>query len=178
MLQPIKKDFFAFRNGIVAQRLRDAGDPHHIIMGCQLADVTAIAAHYEKNVVLAQALWGEVQHRECRLAASMLYPVEEMTIYTALAWCRNVESEEEADVLCHRLLRHLPCATQLWQQLHKSPQPLVKYTAWRLLLNLLLMGKTEITSEMQSLVAKEIHNTPAPSQQVLKSIAIEIALAL
>ena len=42
MLQEIKKEFFAHRNGVVADTLRRAGDPHSMIMGCQFADVVAI----------------------------------------------------------------------------------------------------------------------------------------
>ena len=40
----IRKEFFAFRNGIIADKLRKAGDPHGMIMGCLLVDVQGIAA--------------------------------------------------------------------------------------------------------------------------------------
>ena len=38
----IRREFFAFRNGIVADKLRKAGDPHPVMMGCLLVDVQAI----------------------------------------------------------------------------------------------------------------------------------------
>ncbi len=143
MIQKIRKEFFAYRNGVVAEQLRAAGDPHTIIMGCQLADVFTITNRYEKDARLAQALWDDSQHRECRMAATMLYPIEQFDIATALAWCNSVENVEIADVLCHRLLRHLDYAPQLWQQLNDSTLPLVRYTAFRLLLNLLNMNRIE-----------------------------------
>ena len=43
-LRGIRKEFFAFRNGIVADKLRKAGDPHSMIMGCLLVDISGIAA--------------------------------------------------------------------------------------------------------------------------------------
>lgn len=174
MLQKIRKEFFAYRNGIIAEQLRTAGDPHTMIMGCQLADVIAIAAHYEKNTALAQALWNDEHHRECRLAAPMLYPIDQFSQQTALAWCQSVESVEIADVLCHRLLRHMPCAQQLWQQLRDSDSPLVRYTAWRLLLNLTLLNKVEKTTQLRSLVEQELATAQPPLLQVLQSIKEEL----
>ena len=173
MIQSLKKEFFAYRNGIVAEQLRAAGDPHTVIMGCQLADVIAIASRYEKDARLAQALWDDTQHRECRMAATMLYPIEDFDMATALAWCHSVESTEIADILCHRLLRHLDYAPQLWQQLHNSNEPLAKYTAYRLLLNLLL-NRIEKNTELRSTVKKDLQTASPPLRQVLESIIEEM----
>jgi len=174
MEKQIRKEFFAYRNGIIADQLKAAGDPHTMIMGCQLADVIAITNQYEKSAELAQALWNDKNHRECRMAATMLYPVEEFSLETALAWCKSVESVEIADVLCHRLLRHLDYAPQLWEQLRDSKLPLVKYTAWRLALNLLMMNRIEKTDDIRMMVDKELATAQPPLQQVLKSIEEEL----
>lgn len=174
MLQQLKKEFFAYRNGVVAEQLKAADDPHQVIMGCQLADVIAITSRYEKNVRLAQALWDDNQHRECRLAATMLYPIEDFDMATALSWCNSVESVEIADVLCHRLLRHLNYAPQLWHQLRNSDMPMTRYTALRLLLNLLLMNRIEKNTELRDMVMEELKNSQAPLKLVLESIAEEI----
>ena len=174
MTQDIRKEFFAYRNGIIAEQLRAAGDPHTMIMGCQLADVIAITSRYEKNAALAQELWDDEKHRECRMAATMLYPTENFDIETAVAWCQNVESVEIADVLCHRLLRHLPYAVELWKQLLTCDKELVQYTAWRLLLNLLIMNRIEKTDGLRSVVEKELKSAQPPLRQVLESIAEEL----
>ncbi len=174
MIREVKKEFFAYRNGIIAEQLRAAGDPHTMIMGCQLTDVIAIAEHYEKSAELAQALWNDVNHRECRMAATMLYPTENFDIETAVAWCQNVESVEIADVLCHRLLRHLPYAKVLWEQLIACDKKIVRYTAWRLLLNLLIMNRIEKTDGLRSMVEKELKSAQPPLRQVLESIAEEL----
>lgn len=174
MTQKIKKEFFAYRNGIVAEQLRAAGDPHPMIMGCQLPDVIAIAGHYQKSAELAQALWDDVQHRECRLAATMLYPIEEFSLKTALTWCHSVETTEIADVLCHRLLRHTAYANELWEQLRDSDKPMTQYTAWRLLLNLLLMNRTEKTSMLRAVVESELSTAQPPLRQVVESVYEEL----
>lgn len=174
MTQYIRKEFFGYRNGIVAEQLRAAGDPHTMIMGCQVADVIAITSRYEKSATLAQELWDDVHHRECRMAATMLYPTEDFKTETALAWCENVESVEIADVLCHRLLRHLPYAVELWEQLLACDKKLVRYTAWRLLLNLLIMNRIERIDELRSMVEKELKSAQPPLRQVLESIVEEL----
>ena len=174
MIQEVRKEFFAYRNGIIAEQLRAAGDPHTMIMGCQLADIIAITSRYEKNTALAQELWDDEKHRECRMAATMLYPAEEFKMETAIAWCLSVESVEIADVLCHRLLRHLPYAIELWKQLLACDEKLVRYTAWRLLLNLLIMNRIEKTDELRSIVDKELETVQPPLRQVLESIDEEL----
>lgn len=174
MIQEIRKEFFVYRNGIVAEQLRAAGDPHKVIMGCQLADVITIASRYVKEAKLAQALWDDTQHRECRMAATMLYPLEDFSIETALSWCHGVESVEIADVLCHRLLRHLNYAPAIFEQLRNSDQPLTRYTAWRLALNLLMMNRIEKTNELKTIVEQALNNAKQPLQQVLESIMEEL----
>ena len=174
MTQDIRKEFFAYRNGIVAEQLRAAGDPHTMIMGCQLVDVIAIAKRYEKNAELAQELWNNMNHRECRMAATMLYPTEDFKMETALAWCQNVESVEIADVLCHRLLRHLPYANELWEQLIACDKKLVRYTAWRLLLNLMMMSRVEKTNELRAMVENELKSVQPPIQSLLQRIVEEL----
>ena len=164
MTQDLKKEFFAYRNGIIAEQLRAAGDPHTMIMGCQLADIIAIASH----------LWDDEQHRECRLAATMLYPIEDFSCETAMSWCNSVESVEVADVLCHRLLRHLDYAPALFDQLRQSDTILVRYTAWRLALNLLIINKIAKTNELRAMVEKELETAQPPLRQVLESIAEEL----
>lgn len=174
MKQDIRKEFFAYRNGIVAEQLRAAGDPHTMIMGCQLVDVIAIAKRYEKNAELAQELWDDVNHRECRMAATMLYPIEDFKMETALAWCESVESVEIADVLCHRLLRHLPYAKELWAQLLVCDKKLVRYIAWRLLLNLMMMSRIEKTNELRAMVENELKSVQPPIKSLLQRILEEL----
>ncbi len=172
-VQQIKKDFYAYRNGIVADTLRKHGDSHRYIMGCQLTDVMAVAANYESSLALASKLWDDVDHRECRMIAPMLCPPNEFNSETAVVWCRSVENNEIADVLCHRLLRKLPYAVDLYKQLANSESDQVRYVAFRLLLNLILLGKVEPSAQIKAIVEAEQPTASPALAAVLNSIVEE-----
>ena len=176
----IRKEFFAFRNGIVADKLRKAGDPHHIIMGCLLVDIQAIAQRQREALdsnsrlaELAEELWQDTQSRECRLAAPMLYPPQSMTLEHALRWCETVETVEVADNLCHKLLRHIPEAEGLFQRLIAVEQPLMRYTGYRLLLNLLLLCKVRPNDALKRTVEAEARQAEQPLASLLNDILEE-----
>lgn len=181
ILREIRKEFFAFRNGIIADKLRKAGDPHSMIMGCLLVDVIAIAQRSrqaindEENLAaIAQELWNDTNSRECRLAAPMLYPIRLMTNDMARQWCETVETVEVADNLCHKLLRQLPDAGSLFRQLIGDEHPLVKYTGYRLMLNLLLLGKEPSSATLKTIVEAEAKQAQQPLKSLLKDILEEL----
>ncbi|MDD7342858.1 MAG: DNA alkylation repair protein [Bacteroidales bacterium] len=169
-LKSIRKEFYAYRNGIVADALRKGGDPHQLIMGCQLTDIINITSAYGKDRTLANALWADTKHRECRLAAPMICPAEHMTIADAEEWSRSVACVEEADVICHRLLRHLPYAMQLFHILAADGEPMVRYVAFRLLLNLVVSGKVTADAQLKAMVEAESPNASAQLRPVLNSL--------
>ena len=178
ILRGIRKEFFAFRNGIIADKLRKAGDPHHMIMGCLLVDIIGIVSRVRETIgdktqmaAIASELWSDTNSRECRLAAPMLYPAESMTPDLALQWCESVETTEVADNLCHKLLRHLDFADALFRQLITQDQPLIKYTGYRLLLNLIVMGKVQLNDSLRAIVEHEANQTAqGPIASLLKDI--------
>jgi len=180
-IREIRKEFFAFRNGIVADKLRKAGDPHGMIMGCLLVDITGIAQRTRETVdskeqlaAIASELWSDTNSRECRLAAPMLYPAEEMSQELAMQWCENVETMEVADNLCHKLLRHINDADALFRQLIAQDSPLVKYTGYRLLLNLLLLGKVQPTASLKAIVENEAERAESLLKPLLRDILEEL----
>lgn len=180
ILREIRKEFFAFRNGIVADKLRKAGDPHTMIMGCLLVDISAIAARFRNDIDdkqqlqdIATQLWSDTNSRECRLAAPMLYPAELMTLELALQWCHTVETVEVADNLCHKLLRHIDNSDTLFRQLISDDNPLIKYTGYRLLLNLLLLGKIQPTAPLQLIISNEAQHAQGTLAALLQDLLQE-----
>ena len=158
----IRKEFFAFRNGIIADKLRRAGDPHTIIMGCLLVDVINIAKKFRDDIhdskeraALAQELWNDTLSRECRLAAPMIYPPELMTHDLAMAWCQSIETVEVADNLCHKLLRHAS-------------------DGYRLLLNLLLLGKAQPCEALKKAVNDDLSSAQPPLTSLLQDVMEEL----
>lgn len=146
----LKKEFFARRNGVLADAMRRNGDPHAFIMGCMLSDIIEVASRIAPNAGLSRELWRDRSHRECRLVAPMLFPRDEMTDEEARRWALDVQTEEEVDVLCHRLLRHLPCAAPIALELIDNDAPLVAYTGWRLVANLLAATADPLPPALQS----------------------------
>lgn len=173
IIRNTRKQFFAYRNGIIADSLRKNGDPHSMIMGCQMTDVAQISAGIEPSKEIAEAFWADTKHRECRMIAPMLYPAADMDKATALQWAKNVECEEIADVLCHRLLRKLPFAAEIAMELKNSAEPMAIYTGFRLLLNLVLMNKVEKTDSLKAELEKEKENAPQKAQPIIGSILEE-----
>ena len=161
-LKAIRKEFFAFRNGIIANKLRDAGDPHAIIMGCLLVDIVGITSRARERIgneidlaTVAQEMWNDTNSRECRLAAPMLFPPGLMSGQLALTWCQDIESTEIADNLCHKLLRHIADSQEVMSQLITQEDTMAKYTGYRLMLNLILLGRLESTPTFRAIVERE-----------------------
>ncbi len=140
-MQTLKRHFFAMRNGIIADTLRRAGSPYHIIFGLNLPQLVEIAAVTPHSVELSDALHANSSTRCSRLMAPMIHPVEAMTEEKAMQWMSDALCAEEADILCHRLLRKLPFASSLVSKaLSPGSGDRLTYTGLRLLANLRAIG--------------------------------------
>ncbi|MGN1238657.1 MAG: DNA alkylation repair protein, partial [Muribaculaceae bacterium] len=98
-LKDIKQQFFTYRNGILADRLRSAGDCHSVIFGLNLPQIADIAKMAGTDKTLAEQLWDNTTTRESRLIAPMIYPREQFCIAMAREWIESVENTEVADIL-------------------------------------------------------------------------------
>lgn len=122
-MKEAKHLFMTFRNGIVADTLRNAGMPYKIIFGLQLPQISNTAQNLrekftpEETAALASALWEDRNVRESRLLACYLFPADALSIEDARRLAEDVQTNEEADILCFRLLRRLPFAGSLAESL-------------------------------------------------------------
>lgn len=136
-MQAVKRHFFAMRNGIIADTLRQAGSPFRFIFGLNIPQLAETAEMTGKNRDLAEELWANSTTRESMLLAPMLMPADSFSMDDALRWTSAIPAPEIADVLCHRLLRHLSYAPELAEELTSDPTDDMRcYTAGRLALNL------------------------------------------
>lgn len=124
MLKAIKHDFMAYRNGIVADTLRKAGDPHPIIFGLQLPQIASIASGLPKDAALAKTLWDDRNVRESRLLACRIYPPMELDLEKAMDMIKDIRSREEADILTFYLLRHTGLMSEILDNLSKESEEL------------------------------------------------------
>lgn len=115
--------FFAMRNGIVADAFRKAADPHRMVFGLQITQLSDIARRIGMpDHDLATQLWNERDCRESRLLACWLFDTAalEADDKLAMALACDVQSREEADILVFRQLRRLSTAPRLLQSLREA----------------------------------------------------------
>ena len=70
-IREIKKQFRLFMNGVVSQSMREKGLDYKLNFGIELPRLKEIAAKFEQNHEVAQALWKE-NIRECKILAGLL----------------------------------------------------------------------------------------------------------
>ncbi len=134
LLASIRKEFYALRNGMIADTLRKGGLEQKYIFGLQLPQIKGIAEKFrlqenEEAATIARNLWGDRECREARLLACHLMPAALMADEEAMEWAEDVATREEADILAFRLLRYHPSAAKIANALEAEEDPLKKYTA-------------------------------------------------
>lgn len=171
-IQDIKQKLFAYRNGVVADSLRKSGDPHHIIFGLLLPQLSEISLQIGKDKTLASELWRQSTSRECRLLAPMIYPPEELTIDEGKMLISEAVNKEEINILCFKLLSRTSLAQDLAKDLIQcsSENETFAYAAPRLILNLLTQGKIRDKSEALQWLEPLCESPSTSVQQLIKQI--------
>lgn len=108
-LKDIKTQLRLSMNGAVSQSMREKGLVYKLNLGVELPRIKGIAAAYEKNHTLAQALWKE-DIRECKILAGLLQPVETFLPEIADIWIDTMPTVEIAELTSMNLFQHLPYA--------------------------------------------------------------------
>ena len=121
-MQNIRKLFFTYRNGVVADALKSAGDPHRMIFGLQLPQLSQIAREVseslgeEEKSELARSLWAEKDCRESRLLAAYLFDPSKLDRGEATSLLDGCLNHEEIDILVFRCLRNHPEAVAIKEE--------------------------------------------------------------
>ena len=170
-LKDIKQQFFTYRNGMLADLLRSSGDTHKVIFGLNLPQIIEIARIAGKDTTLAEQLWNNINTRESRLIAPMIYPIECFSIEKAHEWINSIESTEVADILCHKLLRYCNYAEELYISYSNSPSDILRYFALRLAQNLLVRDININRATLYRIANSEINRNVA----ITKTLALELA---
>jgi 3-methyladenine DNA glycosylase AlkD len=105
-LKNIKTEFRLSMNGPISQSMREKGYRYKVNFGVELPRIIEIASHYTKDYHLAIALWKE-DIRECKIAASLLMPIETFPIDVAEIWVGQIDNIEIAELTVMNLFQHL-----------------------------------------------------------------------
>lgn len=154
------------RNGVVADALRRRNPAYRVIFGLNLPQLAEIAAGVGEDADFARELHADTRTRESQLLAPMVFPAGEMDEREALEWMGAVTDTEVADVMCHRLLRRLPCARALAIAGVGSESEMMRYTGLRLWRNLL----PGLADEAEECARREL----ARGCQLTKGLALNI----
>lgn len=168
----IKKRLYAMRNGIVADTLRSAGSPYRVIFGLNLPQITEIAKEIAQSVEIAEELRANADSRECQLLAPVIYPADRLSMEDAEIWVSETKSQEAADILCMKLLRHTPYALQLVERFITSTSAPERYTALRLLFYFL----PATIEKAKDYASREFERDEPLTKSIAYSILDEIAL--
>lgn len=136
-LQQVKRRFFALRNGALGEIMRRQGADYKIIFGLNIPQLAEIAEQTPHDAILAQELWDNKTTRESQLLAPMIFPKDQFTIEIARQWANSISTAEVADILCHKLLKHMDYAIEFADELITADRSISRYLALRLLFNLL-----------------------------------------
>lgn len=110
-IKEIKGQFRLYMNGVVSQSMREKGLAYKLNFGIEVPRIKEIAAKYEKDHELAQALWKE-NIRECKILAGLLQPVESFYPEIADIWIEDICYPEIAELTCLNLFQYLPYASE------------------------------------------------------------------
>ena len=148
-VRQIKAQLRLFMNGVLSQSLHEKGIKYRLIFGVELPRLKEIAAGYEQNHDLAQALWKE-DIRECKILAAYLQPAESFDAELADFWMESIGNTELADYVCMALFRRLPYASQKAFQWMASENRMEAYTGFRLMSHLFTLYGAEMNERSRN----------------------------
>lgn len=137
ILADIKKEFYTYRNGIVADALRKQGSPYKFIFGLNLPQLTEIAAHLEQSVEFAKLMLNNYTTRESQILASLILPKGIVDLRFALEWISKCKSQEAIDIFCLKQLSDKNLISKITDECCNSESDLMRYAALRLMFKIL-----------------------------------------
>ena len=127
-------------NGMVSQSMREKGMEYKLNFGIEYPRIKEIAAGYEPDHELAQALWKE-NIRECKILAGLLQP--EDTFYPEIAdiWIEGMDYPELAEYTVMNLFQRLPYASEVVFRWMADEREMFQLCGFLLMARLLMKGE-------------------------------------
>ena len=139
-IKDIKSKFRLFMNGMVSQSMREKGMEYKLNFGIVYPRIKEIAAGYEPDHELAQALWKE-NIRECKILAGLLQPAD--TFYQEIAdiWIEGMDYPELAEYTVMNLFQRLPYASEVVFRWMADEREMFQLCGFLLMARLLMKGE-------------------------------------
>lgn len=168
-IQTIKRRFFAFRNGVIADNLRKSGSSFRIIFGLNLPQLKEIAAEISENAGIALQLWHNSTTRESMLLAPMIFPIGDLTDDIAEQFIESTPDAEVADILCHFLLKRADYR-KIISDYADSENPMARYISIRLAWQLRRSDKSIAKTLAKNELARNETLTSRIARQLLDEV--------
>lgn len=127
-------------NADLSNSMRAHGVIYKLNFGVPAPRMRLISESFDKNVDDATYLWNE-DVRESKILATYLFPKESMTLELAQQWAGQIKYTEIADQITMNLFSQLSYADVLVDTLLQSKEVMLRYTAYRLQIRLLMQGQ-------------------------------------
>lgn len=127
-------------NGMVSQSMREKGMEYKLNFGIEYPRIKEIAAGYEPDHELVQALWKE-NIRECKILAGLLQPAD--TFYPEIAdiWIEGMDYPELAEYTVMNLFQRLPYASEVVFRWMADEREMFQLCGFLLMARLLMKGE-------------------------------------
>lgn len=127
-------------NGMVSQSMREKEMEYKLNFGIEYPRIKEIAAGYEPDHELAQALWKE-NIRECKILAGLLQPAD--TFYPEIAdiWIEGMDYPELAEYTVMNLFQRLPYASEVVFRWMADEREMFQLCGFLLMARLLMKGE-------------------------------------
>ncbi|MCH5319302.1 MAG: hypothetical protein J1E38_06295 [Paramuribaculum sp.] len=136
-IQQIKRNFFSFRNGVIADSLKKGGSPYRLIFGLNLPQLNQIAQNIGEDLATAKQLHDDVNTRESQLLSSLIMPVDKIQqAEEAFNWLEGLRSKEAIDIACHKLIKKTSNPLLVTEMCVSTENSLLRYAGIRLLWNI------------------------------------------
>ncbi|NDW18355.1 hypothetical protein D0T53_07325 [Dysgonomonas sp. 216] len=161
IIRDIRKRCRLAMNGVVSSGMRDKGLNYKLNFGVSLNKIKEIAAHYQPDKDLSEALWKE-DVRELKILATLLYPSTMFTENEAERWVQEIPNQEIREQVCLNLFSKLPFAEELVFKWSASNNENIRATGYWLLVRLFLskiinseFGYEKLTYIFEDIVSPE-----------------------
>lgn len=127
-------------NGMVSQSMREKGMEYKLNFGIEYPRIKEIAAGYEPDHELAQALWKE-NIRECKILAGLLQPADIFYPEIADIWIEGMGYPELAEYTVMNLFQRLPYASEVVFRWMADEREMFQLCGFLLMARLLMKGE-------------------------------------
>lgn len=142
LLRDIRRRCRMAMNGMASASMRNMGLDYKLNFGLVIQQIKDLAASYQPDAELAEALWSEGT-RELKILATMLYPLSEFTPCVAGRWVAEIPNQEIREQACLNLFQKLDFAQDIAIRWSGNTDAKTRTTAYWLLARILLSKKSK-----------------------------------